>query len=312
VTIDARPAEPKVASGDEAARATTRLVIAYLVLTMPVLLLGIGSVRLAGAVAALHLGLVMGVAELHRRRARGAVGTTRVLADWLPLVLVPALYAELPILMESLPGALRYHDPAIAALENGLFGGQPAFEWAGAWPVTALSELLHACYVSYYPLIFVPPLLLYLGARGTRESGPERMAAFHETVFALALCFLVCFSIFVVFPVQGPRYLGVPEGVPDGPVRRLVLAILERGSSRGAAFPSSHVAVAVTQALLALRHQPRVGRCVAAIAVGLGAGAVYGGFHYGVDALAGAALGAAVVPLASWTRRGLGSGVKGA
>jgi membrane-associated phospholipid phosphatase len=94
-------------------------------------------------------------------------------------------------------------------------------------------------------------------------------------------------------------------------VRRLVLAILERGSSRGAAFPSSHVAVAVTQALLALRHQPRVGRWVAGVAVGLGAGAVYGGFHYGVDVLAGAALGAAILPLAPRIARGLGSGVEG-
>jgi hypothetical protein len=59
----------------------------------------------------------------------------------------------------------------------------------------------------------------------------ERAAAFHDTVLALSLSFLLCFAIFVVFPVQGPRYLGVPEGVPDGPVRRLVVAILERGSA---------------------------------------------------------------------------------
>ena len=69
------------------------------------------------------------------------------------------------------------------------------------------------------------------------------------------------------------------------------------------------MAVAVTQALLALRHQPRLGRWVAALAVGLACGAVYGGFHYGVDALAGAAVGVAVVPAARGIARRLGSGV---
>ena len=63
----------------------------------------------------------------------------------------------------------------------------------------------------------------------------------------------------------------------------------------------------VPQALLALRHQPRVGRWV--LAIGLGAGAVYGGFHYAVDALAGAALGVLIVPVAPMLKRRLGSGV---
>ena len=117
----------------------------------------------------------------------------------------------------------------------------------------------------------------------------------------------LCFAIFVAFPVHGLRYLGVPEGVPEGPVRGLVLSLLERGSSRGAAFPSSHVAVIVAQTLLALRHHPRAGRWVLVIAIGLGAGAVHGGFHYAVDALAGTALGVLIVPVAPMLERRLGS-----
>jgi membrane-associated phospholipid phosphatase len=102
-----------------------------------------------------------------------------------------------------------------------------------------------------------------------------------------------CYLIFVVWPVQGPRYLSPPIGVPTGPVRGLALTILEGGSSRGAAFPSSHVAVAVTQSLVMLRHRRALGAVVSAVTVALALGAVYGGFHYAVDALTGALVGAA-------------------
>jgi membrane-associated phospholipid phosphatase len=118
----------------------------------------------------------------------------------------------------------------------------------------------------------------------------------------LQISFLVCFLVFVFFPVQGPRYLGVPQGVPDGPVRRLVLSVLEVGSSRGAAFPSSHVAVATTQFVMVLQYQRRLGLLVLGISLGLAAGAVYGGFHYAVDVLAGVAVGTLAVPLAGVLR----------
>ena len=298
--------------------AALRVLAAYLALTAVVLPLdGLTPERISALVV--HLGAAAALLTLAGRRGEPAPWL-RILADWLPLLLVPVLYAELPLLMEALPGPVRYHDPLIVRLEERLFGAQPAFAWAGAMPMPALSELLHACYVSYYALVYAPPFLLYArsgGAGGGASAageprGTKRLGAFHETVLAVSLSFLACFLVFVVFPVQGPRYLGVPEGVPDGPVRALVLAILETGSSRGAAFPSSHVAVAVTQALLALRHQRRVGRWVAAIAVGLACGAVYGGFHYGVDALAGALVGAAVVPAAARIAGRLGSGVQAA
>ena len=94
-----------------------------------------------------------------------------------------------------------------------------------------------------------------------------------------------------MFPVQGPRYFGPPEGVPDGPMRRLTLLILENGSSRGAAFPSAHMSIMTAQAVLALRLQPKLGALLTLGMLGVGVGAVYGGFHYAVDMAAGALVG---------------------
>jgi membrane-associated phospholipid phosphatase len=78
-------------------------------------------------------------------------------------------------------------------------------------------------------------------------------------------------------------------------MRSITLALLEAGSSKGSAFPSSHVAVSVTQTILAWHYfGARRGAVVAMVAAGLAAGAVYGGFHYAVDVIAGAVLGAGI------------------
>jgi membrane-associated phospholipid phosphatase len=249
-----------------------------------------------------HLAALGWMWAVHGERV-GGEGPGPALPDGTILVLLPFLYAQLPLLMAGVPGEVVYGDPAIQSLEAGLFGGQPAFDWASALPSRVVSEVLHLGYLLYYPLIYLPPAVLFLGLTGPR--GDEaRAVAFQQTMLALGVAVVGAFLIMIVFPVQGPRYLGVPEGVPAGPVRAAVLLVLETGSSRGAAFPSSHVSVAVAQTLLALRWQPRVGYALALVTVLLGAGAVYGGFHYAVDVVAGAALGlvAGVVALRSGPR----------
>ena len=208
----------------------------------------------------------------------------RLLRDWAPLLAVPALYTELPDLIFGAGSSFR--DQLVQSWESGLFGASPAHAAAGRWPWIGLSELLHLGYLSYYAIIYLPPLWLYL--RNERRE-------FEVTITALAITFAVCFAIFVFFPVAGPRYLwSAPPGIPDGPIRRLALSVLAAGSSKGAAFPSSHVAVAVVQSVMMLRHHRRAGLLIGAASLLLALGAVYGGFHYGIDVLAGAGTGGLV------------------
>jgi len=205
----------------------------------------------------------------------------RAVRDWTPLLAVPVLYAELPDLM--LDAGSRLHDQLIQTWEATLFGASPAHVAASRWPWPGLSELLHLGYLSYYGIIYAPPLWLYL--RNERRQ-------FEVTVTALTITFAICFAIFVFFPVAGPRYLwSAPPGIPDGPIRRLALTLLAAGSSKGAAFPSSHVAVSVVQSLMMLRYRRSAGLLISSASLLLAMGAVYGGFHYGVDVLAGAATG---------------------
>jgi len=276
----------------------------YLAVTTP--LLPAGGLRAASLlVLAAHVGVLALLVVSALRRARGAAGPReRRALDLHPLLLLPLLYAELPFLMEGVPGPVVYHDPLVQRVELALFGFQPAWELAGRFPHGWLSELLHAGYLGFYPIIYVPPLLL-LARRAADVHARER--ALQETLLALALTVAACFLVFALWPVQGPRYLAAPAGVPGGPLRAAALAVLEGGSSRGAAFPSSHVAIAVTQTLLALRHQRAVGTVLAAVTVLLAAGAVYGGFHYAVDVVAGALVGG----LAAWAAEPVWRAVRG-
>ena len=259
-----------------AARPAAIVTLAYLLVTLPLFWRGEWTPR-HGAFLVAHAAAVAGLWWSIRPGAR-----TNPLADWLPLALVPLLYAELPHLM----GFAVYRDAIVQTSEAAVFGTQPARTLAGAAPSVALSELLHLGYLLYYPIVYVPPLTIYLAGR---------TEAYGRTLLTVMLTYTLCFVVFVFFPVEGPRYAwGAPAGVPGGPIRALTLAVLEGGSSRGTAFPSSHAAVAVAQAVVALRYQPRVGVVVAVASVFLMVGAVYGGFHYAVDILAGAGLGIVV------------------
>jgi membrane-associated phospholipid phosphatase len=227
-----------------------------------------------------------------------------VIHDWYPLLIMPLLYEELASLNVAVWQG-RYFDPVILGIERFVFGTQPSFALSRALPYLALSEPLHAAYLSYYLIIYGPPLLLYLlGRRGD----------FRRLVFVLMLTFFVHYLFFVYFPVQGPRYLFPAPGgeLARGPVYRAAHALLESGSSRGAAFPSSHVAVAVVQTLLVARFMPRLAPVVGLLAAGLAFGAVYGGFHYATDAIAGLVAGIVLFVVSGRVRRWLAGPGRGA
>jgi len=195
------------------------------------------------------------------------------------------LYSELPMLIRAV-GHSGSFDGVVVRWEQALFGGQPSLDWAARWPSRLLAELLHATYLSYYGIIFSVPVGLYVAGR---------RADFAQAVFVLMLVFIACFLCYIAFPVAGPRYLWPSRtNESGGPMRAAAVWLLEARSSRGTAFPSSHVAVAVTQSMLAFRYFGKFGWIVAALSLGLALGAIYGGFHYAIDVLVGTLFGAAL------------------
>jgi membrane-associated phospholipid phosphatase len=248
------------------------------------------------ALAVLHvMAAVIGFGLPPARQAWDAAGRQlpRVIGglhDWYPLLLVPPLYSELQLLNRSVWGGVSF-DSIVQGWEQAIFGTQPSRALAAALPFPPLSELLHFGYLSYYLLIVAPPLLIWFSGRH---------AAFRTAIFALMLTYAVHYMFYIWFPVLGPRTLFPAPGgaLAQGPFYRLTHALLEAGSSAGSAFPSSHVGIAVAQTIVARRFLPRWWPVFAFLVLCLAAGTVYGGFHYAIDAIAGAALGAACVAAA--------------
>ena len=270
-----------------------RLVAAYLLLSAAALA-GAHRPALSPVLAALHIGAAI-VLLRHHAFPQPERRIARALAGLWPLLVMPLLYAELPLLNQALYGG-HYFDGVVIGWERAAFAGEPARELAGRFPSRVLSETLHAAYLSYYALIYAPPLLV------AWRHGENDL---RDAVFTITLVFLAHYLFFVFFPVEGPRYrFEVP--VPDaarGPLFSLAHTLLEAGSSRGAAFPSSHVGVSVAAAIVCWRHLRSLAPMVSLLAIGLALGAVYGGFHYAIDALAGAALGVSLAAAGPRLRR---------
>ena len=288
--------DPSLPANADDARRTERAATLSIALTIALLALAAWPLwtewRVGRDGSPLALDLALLVVALATLSARARVLSP--VRDWLPLVAVPLLYVELRWIIPVMGAAHR--DAAVVGWERLLFPSNPSATLATRAPSLALSEALHLAYALYYPVVGIPPMVLFFtGAR-------RKLAA---TTLALVMVYAVCFLVYPIFPVDGPRFLLGPAPAPVGPIRRYVLALLERGSSRGTAFPSSHVAASVVAALCALQHQRRIGVVAAVIALGLTIATVYGGFHYAVDAVAGLVLAVVVWALSNAVWRSL-------
>lgn len=251
------------------------LTAAYLAATAIIALLSRTETGLW--LALLHLLGIGGVLALGRLpRPAGTLACFLRIAY--PVAVTPLFYMELATLNQLLfPG---YFDPAVQAWEEALFGVQLSVKASDWIPNRWFSEVLHLGYVSYY---LVVPAALISAWRAAGKEGLERVA------FTTAFGFFLCYLCFAVFPVAGPRYdFAKITGPPsDGVIFGIVHSILESGSSKGTAFPSSHVAATCSAWLSAGAINRRTFWILAPFAVSLTLGTVYGRFHYGIDMAAG-------------------------
>ena len=228
-------------------------------------------------------GLFLVLLWLFARPGLGPVG--RALREIYPLLLLVGLYAELDVLNGA--GTRPVHDAVVQRWELAVFGTQAAVAWWQHAPSRFWSAVLHAAYFSYYFIILAPAL--YFALR-------RDLAAVRHFVLVVMTVFVLCYLIFLFFPVAGPYYLFArpPAWFTDNLPARIVYSTLASGSSYGAAFPSSHVAATVAAALAASRGSRPLGLTLAVPTLLLTVGVVYCQMHYGVDALAGLVVGGGV------------------
>ena len=272
------------------------LVLAYLAATGMVALTSLSGLGLG--IAAMHvvaIGLIWWAASLPLPSHRLAL----FFRIFYPVALTPLLYLELaPLNQVHVTG---YFDAVVMEWEEALFGTQLAMVFSDWYGRLWFSEMLHLGYFSYY---FIVP-----GAAATAFllKGPR---ALERASFTIALAFFICYLCFSVFPVAGPRYdfTKIAGEAADGPMFWVVHALLESGSSKGTAFPSSHVAATLSAWFATGRESKRVFWIMAPFAVSLTLGTVYGRFHYGIDAMVGLMVAIAAYLATPWLMRRLEGG----
>lgn len=215
----------------------------------------------------------------------------RLLRNLAPLVFFLPLYVE----TESLNHIVfpDFLDPLFHRIEEAVFGFQPAIVLARRFPQTWIAEYMHFAYASYYALFTGLGVFLYL----RRER-----SAFLDYMFSLCSTIYVCLLIYCFLPVRGAITFGLidsPERV-SLPFTAFMAWIYRYLEIEGAAFSSSHVALASVVLFYTMRYARPSAWVVVPLVISLCVATVYCRYHYAIDVLAGLATAAILIPL--WRR----------
>ncbi len=229
-------------------------------------------------------------------RLRGACnGGLAYAGTVLPLLVFFVFYRESMLALAS--PVIAFHDAALVTIERGASTFVPTF------PHPWLGECLALAYMAYLPLLFLASIALF------ESGGRGATAPAARTLRCIGYAWAVCFVLYLAFPVLGPRFLDPAlqaARLGTGPFSRLAVAN-EGLMLRGGAFPSAHVAATAVSLLALWRWRRRLFWALLPVGVSLAAGAVYLGYHYVIDVLAGFVVGVGAFALD--VRRGAIAGV---
>jgi membrane-associated phospholipid phosphatase len=226
------------------------------------------------------------------------------LRHFYPVLLYTGLYRETGELNHLLvPGFL---DPFFIRLEARVFGGQPSLAFMAWLPYLPVSELFYAAYFSYYVMIAGIGLALF---RRSREQ-------FFHYLSVISFAFYVCYLIYIFTPAVGPRVFfsdiggfqlpadllpavppAYPAGIKVGLFYQIMAWIYQTFETPGAAFPSSHVAIAIGTVFFSFRYLRAIRWLHLAVVILLCLATVYCRYHYAVDVVAGGLTAAVLIPL---------------
>lgn len=228
------------------------------------------------------------------------------LRHFYPVLLYAGLYRETASLNQIVHRG--YLDAVFYRLDEQLFGGQPSFAFMAMFPGRLVSELFYAAYFSYYLMISGVGIALFLRDR----------AQFNHYLSVTSFVFYTCYLVYIFLPVVGPRiyypelsHLTLPaEHIPDvvppfpaavqeGFFYRLMEVIYKHFESPGAAFPSSHVAIAIVTVYFSFLYLPKIRWPHLFVVVLLCLATVYCRYHFAIDVIAGVVMAAITLPIAN-------------
>ena len=259
-------------------------------------------------------GHVVCIALVHWLIGAHAARPTNRFLDFLrhfyPVLLYTAFYRETGELNQMLHRG--YIDDVFVRLDGHIFGFQPSIKLMEWLPNVFVSEMFYISYFSYYVMIVGVGIALYL--RNRRQ--------FFHYVSVVSFVFYVLYLVYIFTPVIGPRMFYrdfngftlpaelIPPGLKDFPDNiqagwffQIMKWIYHYFEAYGSAFPSSHVAVALTTVYFSFKYLRRIRWMHLTMAILLCISTVYCRYHYGVDVLAGVATAGILIPIGEWLYR---------
>lgn len=219
------------------------------------------------------------------RKANTGIGW-RFAHDWLPAIFFITVFEQVSFLSLSLRG--QWQNPHIVALESLLFAMPPAM-WLRQNAASWLPPFLEFGYLSFYPLYPVIGGVLWAWSDRPRFAG-----AFRRMTDALSVGYVLCYATYLLFPTQSPaRVLANAQELPAAPglFHSAVGFVQHHAGVHGNAFPSAHIMLAFVVLLFAYRYLPRLAPWLLVPILLMCVGAVYDGYHYTSDVVAGAVVG---------------------
>lgn len=241
-----------------------------------------GAVYQVGAL--LHFGVILGIVLL--KSGTSLPAPFRWIRDAYPIFLLLIFYGEVDLFVKLLHDAPGY-DALVRTWDAALFGGHPHIVLSQKLSGRMWVELFHFFYLCYYGLL--GGAFAFVWARR-----PKRFERFAFIVTGMFVSFM---GVFMLFPVAGPiadAGTSIMTGGWSTTLVALLYAPLQMNGIATGAFPSSHVGMSVGIVFLLRPHHRLAKWGLWTLVLGIAVSTVYGQFHYGIDALAGALAGVAL------------------
>ncbi|GMA49471.1 hypothetical protein GCM10025857_08280 [Alicyclobacillus contaminans] len=175
-------------------------------------------------------------------------------------------------------------DMALQHIDRTLFFGKLPSEWLSHLICKPLTDVLSFAYMSWFVLTYSTILVLLTHSR----------RAVLEFVFTALATFYVGYLTYIMVPAIGPLFT-VPFPHPVGGLTNVFLhdqTLVARDC-----FPSLHTGISVVMVVLIGRYRRRWLWLYAPMTFLIVFSTLYLRFHYGIDVIAGAALGVAMTQL---------------
>jgi len=187
-------------------------------------------------------------------------------------------------------------DPFFERIELSIFGANPSVVFSEQFPQVWFSELMNLGYFSYYFLIILLPLWLWL----------NKSDSFQYVMFSVTTSFYLFYLFFIIFPVAGPQFY-LDESlrtIPDSGLFRWLVKFAEwLGEGPTGAFPSSHVGAVIIMSYLSFKHAKKLFPIYLVLGLLICFSTVYIKAHYAIDVIGGFVFGVLFFWVSRWLYR---------